>query len=205
MEQKSLSVIERTEFKKGPAKKLRSEGLIPAVVYGHTDPLHIAVNAIEFGKKFKVVTENTIIKLELGKKTIEVLVKAIDEDIVTDTVKHIDFYEFEKGKTLKTRVPIRLVGVAIGTKEGGNLEHKLHELEIECLPTDLPDTIEIDISGLNMGESIHVGKVAVAKGVKILNPEVQTIVVVTAPKAVVVETEEGEDAEDAVAETEGAE
>jgi large subunit ribosomal protein L25 len=97
------------------------------------------------------------------------------------------------------------VGNAIGAKEGGILEHKLHELEIECLPKDLPDTIEIDISDLGMGESIHVGKVPIADGVKVLNPEVQTIVVVTAPKAAAVEPEEGEEAEEAVAETEGAE
>ncbi|MDC7232395.1 MAG: 50S ribosomal protein L25 [Spirochaetales bacterium] len=197
MEQKTLSVIERTEFKKGPAKKLRSEGLIPAVVYGHTDPLHIAVNASEFAKKFKVVTENTIIKLELGKKSLEVLVKAVDEDIVTETVKHIDFYEFEKGKTLKTHVPVHLIGNAVGAKEGGNLEHKLHELEIECLPKDLPEAIEVEISALGMGDSIHVSEVTVAEGIKILNPETQTVVVVTAPKAAAVATEEGEEAEEA--------
>ena len=194
MEQKTLSVIERTEFKKGPAKKLRSEGLIPAVVYGHTDPLHIAVNAIEFGKKFRVVTENTIIKLELGDKTIEVLVKAIDDDIVTETIKHIDFYEFEKGKTLKTRVPLHLVGNSIGAKEGGALEQKLHELEIECLPKDLPEAVEIDVTNLAMGDSIHVSQVSVSEGVKILNLETQTIVVVTSPKAAVVETEEDDEA-----------
>ncbi|MDA3955336.1 50S ribosomal protein L25 [Oceanispirochaeta sp.] len=193
MEQKSLSVVERTEFKKGPAKKLRSEGLIPAVVYGHTNPLHIAVNAIEFGKKFKVVTENTVIKLELGDKTIEVLVKAIDDDIVTETIKHIDFYEFEKGKTLKTHVPIHLIGNSIGAKEGGIVEQKLHLLEIECLPKDLPEAIELDISQLETGDSIHVSQVPVEDGVKILNMETQTIVVVTSPKAVVVETEDEEE------------
>ncbi|QEN07755.1 50S ribosomal protein L25 [Oceanispirochaeta crateris] len=194
MEQKTLSVIERTEFKKGPAKKLRSEGLIPAVVYGHTDPLHIAVNAIEFGKKFRVVTENTIIKLELGGKTIEVLVKDIDEDIVTETIKHIDFFEFEQGKTLKTRVPIHLVGNSAGAKEGGAVEQKLHELEIECLPKDLPEAIEIDITSLGMGDSIHVSQVPLEDGVKFLNSETQTVVVITSPKAAVVETEdEGED------------
>jgi large subunit ribosomal protein L25 len=73
MEQKSLSVIERTEFRKGPAKKLRSEGFIPAVVYGHSDPLHIAVNAIEFSKKFKVISENTIINLSLEKRLLKYL------------------------------------------------------------------------------------------------------------------------------------
>ncbi|MDC7242069.1 MAG: 50S ribosomal protein L25 [Spirochaetales bacterium] len=201
MEQKTLSVVERTEFKKGPAKKLRSEGFIPAVVYGHTDPLHIAVNANEFAKKFKVVTENTVIVLELGKETREVLVKAIDEDIVTDTVKHIDFYEFERGKALKTHVPVHLVGNAIGAKEGGTLEHMLHEFEIECLPKDLPEAIEVNIDALGMGESIHIGDITVAEGIKVLHPEDQTVVVVSAPKAAAeASDEEEEETEEAAAE-----
>ncbi len=196
MEQKILSVVERTEFKKGPAKKLRSEGLIPAVVYGHTDPLHISVNAREFAKKFKVVTENTIITLKLGDKDIEVLVKDIDEDIVTETVKHIDFYEFEKGKTLKTHVPVHLIGNAIGAKEGGILEQKLGELEIECLPKDLPQSIDVEISGLAMGDSIHIGDIKVAEGINIHHPDTQTIVVVSAPKSESsAADEEGEDSE----------
>jgi len=197
MEQKTLSVVERTEFKKGPAKKLRSEGLIPAVVYGHTDPLHIAVKANEFAKKFKVVTENTVISLKMGDKHFEVLVKDVQEDIVTETVEHIDFYEFERGKALRTHVPIHIVGHAAGVKEGGAIEHKLHELEIECLPKDLPKVIEIDVTSLGMGDSIHVSQVAVAKGIKILNSEAQTIVVVTAPKVVTTEeTAEEEEAEE---------
>ena len=200
MEQKTLSVVERTEFKKGPAKKLRSEGMIPAVVYGHTDPLHIAVNANEFAKKFKVVTENTVIVLDLGKETREVLVKAIDEDIVTETVKHIDFYEFERGKTLKTHVPVHLVGNSIGAKEGGTVEHMLHELEIECLPKDLPEAIEVNIDALGMGESIHIADVAVAEGIKVLHPEDQTVVVVSAPKAAVAETEDEEEETEEAAE-----
>ncbi len=194
MEQKTLSVVERTEFKKGPAKKLRSEGFIPAVVYGHTDPLHIAVKASEFAKKFKVVSENTVINLKLDGKDIEVLVKDVQEDIVTETIEHIDFYEFERGKTLRTHVPVHVTGHPVGVKEGGALEHKLHELEIECLPKDLPKAIEIDITNLAMGESIHVSQVQVAKGIKILDAETQTIVVVTAPKSAVEEAPEGEEA-----------
>jgi len=155
-------------------------------------------SGIFFARKFKVVTENTIIKLELGKKVLEVLVKAIDEDIVTESVKHLDFYEFEKGKVLKTHVPVHLVGTAVGTREGGSIEQKLNELEVECLPKDLPEAIEIDVSDLAMGASIHVSTASVPKGVHILNSGDQTIVVVTAPKAMTVETEsEDAEAEDA--------
>ena len=129
--------------KKGPAKQLRKEGKIPAVVYGHAAPLHISVDAREFSKKFRVVTENTIIILDMGGKQTEVLVKDLQEDIITETVKHIDFYEIEKGKVLKTHVPVHLVGNPIGVKEGGLLEHKIDQLEVECLPKDLPETFPL--------------------------------------------------------------
>ncbi len=193
MEQKTLSVVERKEFKKGPAKQLRKEGMIPAVIYGHTDPVHISVNAREFGKKFKVVTENTIISLDMGGKNIEVLVKDLQEDIITETIKHIDFYEIEKGKALKTHVPVHLKGNAVGVKEGGLLEQKMDQLEVECLPKDLPEEIAIDISGLGMGESIHIKDISLPAGVKVLDGEERTIVVVTAPKSDAPATEEDEE------------
>ena len=193
MEQKTLSVVERKEFKKGPAKQLRKEGKIPAVIYGHTDPVHISVDAREFGKKFKVVTENTIISLDLDGKSVEVLVKDLQEDIVTETVEHIDFYEIEKGKSLKTHVPVHLKGSSVGVKEGGLLEQIIDQFEVECLPKDLPEEISIDISGLQMGESIHVQDVALPEGVKALDAADRTVVVITAPKAE--STSEGEDEE----------
>ena len=190
MEQKTLSVVERKEFKKGPAKQLRNEGKIPAVVYGHTEPLHISVDAREFSKKFKVVTENTIIVLEMGGKQIEVLVKDLQEDIVKDTVEHIDFYEIEKGKSLKTHVPVHLNGNPVGVKEGGMLEQVMHQLEVECLPKDLPEEISINIEALEMGSSIHVRDIELSEGVKVLDAEDTTVVVVSAPKAEVVASDE---------------
>ncbi len=193
MEQKTLSVVERKEFKKGPAKQLRKEGKIPAVIYGHTDPVHISVDAREFGRKFKVVTENTIISLDMDGKSVEVLVKDLQEDIVTETVEHIDFYEIEKGKALKTHVPIHLKGNSVGVKEGGLLEQIIDQLEVECLPKDLPEEISIDISGLQMGESIHVKDLALSEGVKALVAEDRTVVVVTAPKTETTADAEGEE------------
>lgn len=195
MEQKTLSVVERKEFKKGPTKQLRSEGKIPAVVYGHTEPLHISVDAREFSKKFKVVTENTIIVLEMGGKQIEVLVKDLQEDIVKESVEHIDFYEIEKGKLLKTHIPVHTVGNPIGVKDGGMLAQVMHQLEVECLPKDLPEEISIDIEKMEMGSSIHVKNITLPEGVRVLEAEDATIVVVTAPKAEVVESEEDESEE----------
>ena len=200
MEQKTLSVIERKEFKKGPAKQLRKEGKIPAVIYGHADPLHISVDAREFSKKFKVVTENTIISLDMAGKTVEVLVKDLQENMVTDSIEHIDFYEIEKGKSLKTHVPIHLIGNSVGVKEGGMLEQKIDQLEVECLPKDLPEDINLDVSGLAMGDSIHIGDITLPEGVKILDAADRTVVVVTAPKSEVAASEEESEGEEGAAE-----
>ncbi|OQY34636.1 MAG: 50S ribosomal protein L25/general stress protein Ctc [Spirochaetaceae bacterium 4572_59] len=203
MEQKTLSVVERKEFKKGPAKQLRKEGKIPAVVYGHTEPLHISVDAREFSKKFKVVTENTIIVLEMDGKKIEVLVKALQEDIVKESVEHIDFYEIEKGKLLKTHVPVHTVGNPIGVKEGGMLEQIMNRFEVECLPVNLPEEISINIEKMDMGSSIHVRDIALPEGVRVLDAEDATVVVVSIPKAEVVESDEEDESEEAAASTEG--
>jgi large subunit ribosomal protein L25 len=133
-----------------------------------------------------------------GKQT-EVLVKDLQEDIITETVKHIDFYEIEKGKVLKTHVPVRLEGNPVGVKEGGLLEQKIDQFEVECLPKDLPETISVDVSELNMGNSIHVGDVELPEGVKVLDAEDRTVVVVTAPKSEAVASDEEESEEAAEA------
>ena len=97
------------------------------------------------------------------------LVKEVQKDIITDTIKHIDFFEIERGKTLRTTVPIQIEGSAAGVKEGGLLEEHLHSLEIECMPKDIPTFIPLDVSSLNIGDSLHVSDLKAPEGVKILS------------------------------------
>jgi large subunit ribosomal protein L25 len=193
MEHKTLAIKEREKINKGANNRLRKDGLIPAVVYGHQAPVSITVDAKEFNKKFYTVSENTLINLETGKKTYEVLVKDYQEDILTGKITHIDFYEVEKGKLLKTKVPIHVKGIAIGVKEGGILEHLLHEMEVECLPKDIPADILVDITELALHHSIHVRDIPTEEGVRFLNAPDQVIVLVTHKKAEVVEEEEVEE------------
>lgn len=192
MEQKTLSFETRTEFGKGASRRCRAAGKIPAIVYGHQDPLSILIDAHEFGTKFKTISESTIIELACGKDSYQVLVKDFQQNIVKDTIEHIDFFEVERGKTLKTHVPIVLEGNAPGTKVGGTLEQKIETFEIECLPKDLVEHISVDISALELGDAIHVSDITIPEGVTVLDADDITVVTVTRPKSEVEEPEEEE-------------
>lgn len=118
MEQKTLSAVERKERAKGANRRLRIAGKIPAVVYGHAGTAAVAVDEHEFSQKFKRISENTIISLSVDGKSHEVLLKDFQEDTLTGKIIHIDFYEVEKDRMLRTNVPVRLLGTAAGVREG---------------------------------------------------------------------------------------
>jgi large subunit ribosomal protein L25 len=199
MEQKTLAGKGRTSTRKSENRRLRNEGMIPAVIYGHSEPVSISVEAREFDRKFHTVSENTIITISVDNdKSYDVLVKDYQEDIIKSAITHIDFYEIERGKLLRTHVPVHLNGVPQGVRDGGIIETALHEVEIECLPKDIPEVFTLDISALQVGDSLHVSDITAAEDVKILNDEEQTIVVITTAKIVIEETEEeGEETEGA--------
>ncbi len=201
MEQKTLTGYERKELKKGPSRRLRREGKIPAIIYGHDTPKPISVDRKEFHAKFKNSSASTILTIKVGKKEYEVLVKGFQEDYIHEVITHIDFYELERGKLLKTKIPVHVEGSAVGVREGGLLEQRIHELEVECLPKDIPEVIVVDVSDLGIGESIHVRDLKVSEDVKVLNLPDQTIVSITSVKEVV----EPEAGEEEVAEGEEAE
>ena len=183
MEAKKLNVESRQGGGKSVAGRLRREGKIPAVIYGHTSPAAITVDAREFRNAFKRITGNTIVELHMPSGVHEVLVKDYQRDNLTGEILHVDFYEFERGKTLRTRVPIRLTGNPVGVKEGGILETQLRELDLECLPKDLPEEIVLDISELALDKSLHVRDLTLPQGVKVLVPGDQVVCLVAHRKA----------------------
>lgn len=200
MADKVLNVEAREGKGTSDSRRARAEGKIPAVVYGHSEPRHVLINRREFSATFKHISESEIVTLKLGKNEIKVLIKDYQSDMVRGELMHIDFFEIEAGKTLKARVPLHVHGTPVGVREGGILEAPLHELEIECLPKDLPASIEIDISNLETSAALHVRDIAVPEGVNVLTNEDQVVAAVTHAKAEVVETEEEEGEEDEVAE-----
>jgi len=197
MEQKVLSATARTEKGKGVARRLRREGRIPGVVYGHDAPQALSVDEKDFHKAFSEISESTIITLKVDTAERDVLIKDYDEDIRTGRIMHIDFYEIERGKKLRTHVGIELTGSPKGVREGGILEHSLYELEIECLPKDIPEHIVVEIGDLETGHSLHVSDIAIPEGVRVLNSPEQTVVAVAMPRAIEEEAveEEGEEVE----------
>jgi large subunit ribosomal protein L25 len=196
MEQKTLSAEKRLELKKGASRRLRRAGKIPAVMYGHSGTAAVTIDAIEFGRKFKTISENTIINLQVDSDAYDVLVKDFQEDILKGTITHIDFYEIERGKMLRTNVPMHTIGTPVGLLEGGLLEVLLHQLEVECLPKDIPEVIEVSIEALDVGSSIHLGDIAPPDNVRFLLPDETVVAIVTAPKAIIEEEEEEEGLEE---------
>ena len=184
MEEKHLTADLRKEFKKGASRRLRRDGRIPGIVYGHDEPIPISISGREFHKEFHTISESTLIKLAVDGKERQVLVKDYQEDIIKGDILHIDFYEVEMGKALQTHVPIILDGSPVGVREGGVLEHGIYELEI--------------------GDSIHVSDITPPEGVTILNNEDQTVAVCASPRAMEAEIE-AEEAEAAAEAAEAAE
>jgi large subunit ribosomal protein L25 len=206
MEQKTLAFTVRKENGKGPAGRFRRSGKIPSIVYGRKEPLAIVIDEHEFDTKFKAVSESTIISLKSDAASLEVLVKDYQENIVSGRITHIDFYEIDQNRELRARVAIRLRGMAQGVREGGILETLIHDLEIACLPKDLPEDIEVDVVELQIGHSIHVRDLAAMAGVRVLTSPDQVVCTVLAKKAeVVVAPVEAAEGEAAAAAAEGGE
>jgi len=133
--------------------------------------------------------EHTVYSLKLDGKEYDVLVKDIQIDPLTDEVIHVDLLELERGKAITVEVPIVLVGkeVCKGVKMGGILEQHLWSIEVECLPRNIPDVIEVDISELELGDSLHVEDLKLPEGIKVLEDPETTVVVIAEPVEEVVE------------------
>lgn len=201
MEGKALATAIRSERKKGAARRLRRNGRIPAIVYGSGEPTAVSIDEHEFSTTFKHISESTIISLNAENQSFDVLIKDYQIDVLTGRVLHIDFYQIEAGKAVTTHIPVHVHGSPVGVREGGILEHPLYEVEIECLPKDLPESLEVDVSNLAIGDSLHVGDVTPPEGVTITTSEDQVVALVSTPQA----EEEPEEAEEGLEEGEVAE
>jgi len=206
MEQKTLTAHSRKAFGSADSRRQRRNGKIPAVIYGHGEPQGLLIEAHEFNTKFMKVSESTIINLKVDGDSHDVLIRDYQEDTISGAITHVDFYEIERGKTLRTNVGLQLTGAAVGIREGGILESFVHELEVECLPKDLPEGIDLDIANLELGHSLHVRDIEAPAGVNILNSQDQVVCTVAHKKIEVEEVaEELEEEEGAVEGEEGEE
>lgn len=177
----------RNELKKNKTDKMRRTGIVPAVVYKKglgAIPLSLSVKDMEKALHTSA-GGNVIISLsvtENGKAANKtVIIKEIQYDPLKGNLLHVDFNEISLTEMLKVGVPVEAKGEAAGVKDGGILEHILWEVEIECLPTQIPEKIEADISGLKIGDSLHVKDLRVPEGARILNDPELTIMSVKPP------------------------
>jgi large subunit ribosomal protein L25 len=194
---------------KGAARKARAAGKVPAVLYGpEIEAQRLAVDALELWHALHTdAGTNVLINLQLDGDTFLTMPREVQRDIVRGTLLHVDFLRIRRDVAIEVDVPIHLVGESHGVKEGGVVEHHLWELRVECLPTDVPESVEADISDLGIGDSLHVSDIKVPGNVTVVSSPEETLVSVVPPPVLVVEPtpEELEAAELAAAEAEAAE
>lgn len=191
-------------------RSLRREGSIPAVLYGHgVENLNLSLNAHDFDKIFKQAGSNTIIDLNVdeGKDPKNVLIHKLDHDPVTGQIRHVDLYAVKMTTKLKAQVPVHFTGEASAVHQlGGTLLTHKDELEVECLPGDLPQSFEVSLDVLDSFEaSIHVSDIAAPEGVEILDDAEDTVAVVEPPRSEEEMAELDKPIEEALPEEEGAE
>ncbi len=205
-----LAARRRSETGKGAARRLRAAGQVPAILYGKDQaPISLTLNAREALYLFHSISvENTIVNVQIDddKEELETLVREIQMHPYRPDIVHVDFYCIERGVALEVDIPANYIGTPQGVKDGGVLEVILHEIRVKCLPSQIPDTIEIEISALEIGDSIHASAITMDEGVELLTDPGQTICLVSAPRAEEEpEEEELEEGEEGVEGEEGEE
>jgi large subunit ribosomal protein L25 len=165
-----LSAENRTGTGKGVNRKLRVAGRIPGVIYGKgrdSQPIALDPKALETLLHKSGAGLNTLIDLSVAGKTDTVLVKELQRHPVRGSYLHVDFFQVDLTQKITVSVPIHFVGKARGVEFGGILDHPLRELEVECLPRAIPEHIEVDVSALEVGQSIHVSELRLPEGVEV--------------------------------------
>ena len=172
----TLDVEDRTERGTRAAKRLRREGYVPGVVYGGKDGESTSFK-VNWRDLRQVLAGSALIDLKVGGKTRPVIVKDQQQHPVRDELLHIDLLEVRLDEKIQTQVSVHLEGAeeAPGIKEGGVLEHMTHQLNIEALPTDIPEAIVVDVSGLEIAATMHLSEISPPQGVTFLDDPEETI------------------------------
>lgn len=174
----TISGSARTETGKKATKALRGQGLVPCVLYGGADQVHFFADSREF-KKVIFTPDAFNIDLAIGEKNYKAVIQHTQYHPISDELIHADFYELDENRLVTIGIPIKITGNSVGVRAGGKLLTKTRKLKVKALPANLPDFISIDISNLNIGDSIKVNALAV-DGVTFLDaPNVVVVSVAT--------------------------
>ncbi len=185
----ALSAAPRAVVRRGPVKKLRSEGKIPAVIYGgKTQPQSLELGSKELGLLLKhSASENILVDLSIpgdARPNRLALVQEVQHHPLSRGVLHVDFHEVAPDELVTVTVPVESTGEAVGVKVGGGvLEHVLFKIKVRALPKDLPEIITVDVSHLEIGKAIHIGEITAPSGVEVIGDKKRVVLAVAAPKA----------------------
>ncbi len=183
----TFAVEARQETGKGANRRLRAQGLVPGIVYGGgRSATPIAFDVAKFERLIATSHSghNTLIELagHAGIAGRTVIAKELQREAVRGRITHVDFYEVDLKTKIDVEVPIHLVGTPVGVVNGGVLDQQLRELELMCLPNAIPDSIEVDVSGLDLGSNLHVRDLVVPAGVDVVSDEDLTVATVLIPR-----------------------
>ncbi|MGP8153309.1 MAG: 50S ribosomal protein L25 [Smithella sp.] len=193
MEVTDLTAQVRKEQRKGPSRRLRQKGFVPAIFYGRsTENILLAVKNDALVKLRKDKKDHTFIKLIIddgGNKKIEKLslLRELQVQPLTGMFYHADFYEVDVKRKLTIDVPLRFIGKAIGVENGGELQHLRREVKISCLPLNLPDHIDVEVTNLQIGDSIRIRDLKVAEEITLLDRPDTSVAAVAVIKVAKVE------------------
>lgn len=196
MKRVNLDVERRTRAGKGGARSVRRDGMVPGIIYGgDRDPLMIRVNTKQLSQTLHREageSENILINATFQDEDREVLTLMRDaqHDPLTGAIDHVDFQRVEIDKPIRTSAPVHPVGTPSGVRAGGLFELVQHDIDIECLPLDIPDSIDIDVTKLEIGDAFHVSDLSENDKYTVLTSAERTLAVVTAPITAAAETEE---------------
>ena len=201
MVQSSLRVKPRKRIGKSGAREVRKEGNIPAIFYGQgEDPMPLVVQPDELKQALSNnAGMNTVLELEIdgsepSAKKFSMLGE-VQKDPLKNKVIHIDFLAIDMEKNVKVKVPVNTQGRSEGERKGGKLEKLMRTIDLECLPGNIPDSIEIDVSSLNMGDFVDIASLTFGEGVKILRDGSEKVVHVIVERSIEEEVEEAEEVE----------
>jgi large subunit ribosomal protein L25 len=199
-----LSATPRHEVGKGVARKLRSAGQVPAVIYGHgRESQSLTIDARELGRLLeKFAAASTVIELAVDGTSSKTLIREIQRHPFKRHILHVDFQQLVAGELVTVQIPLSFIGTPIGVKEGGILDQTMHELTIECDPSNIPARIEVDVTNLAIGHPLHVSDLTLPEGVRAMEDEDATVCLVAAPRTVVEEVVAPEAGAEAAAEPE---
>ena len=195
MSEVALSALAREKVGKSESRRLRREGLVPGVYYFHgKEAMHFAVDAKTL--RGIISGDSNVVDLKVGKgKPLPTIIKDIQKDPITGKLLHIDLMGVNLDEKVVVEVPVHITGTAAGVKEGGVLQVLLRQIEVECLPLDIPDAIDIDVSALEINDSINVGTIELEK-VEIISDADAVIASVLPPSIEEEEEEETEETEE---------